>query len=92
MQNSYKNSFAKLWQPVLLAAALLFLYAPALKLLLQTWWTDENYSHGLLIPFLIGFLIWFEKDELAKLEKRPAFLAGGAICLAALFFAAAPNI
>ncbi|MDQ4120115.1 MAG: EpsI family protein [Acidobacteriota bacterium] len=85
MQNSWvKNSFAKFWQPALLAAALLFSYAPALKLLLQTWWTDENYSHGLLIPFLIGFLLWFEKDELAKLEKRPAFLAGGAICLTAL--------
>ena len=80
-----KNSFAKLWQPILLAAVLLFLYAPALKLLLQTWWTDENYSHGLLIPFLIGFLIWFEKDELQKTEKRPAFLAGGAVCLSALF-------
>jgi exosortase len=35
---------------------------------------------------LIGFLIWFEKDELEKQEKRPAFLAGGAICLAAMFF------
>ncbi|HEX8267840.1 MAG TPA: EpsI family protein [Pyrinomonadaceae bacterium] len=87
MQNSWvKNSFAKFWQPLLLAAALLFLYAPALKLLAQTWWTDENYSHGLLIPFLIGFLLWFEKDELGKLEKRPAFMAGGITVLAALFF------
>jgi exosortase D (VPLPA-CTERM-specific) len=87
MQNSWvKNSFAKFWQPLLLVAALLFLYAPALKLLVQTWWTDDNYSHGLLIPFLIGFLVWFEKDELGKPEKRPAFLAGGAICLAAMFF------
>jgi exosortase len=87
MQNSWvKNSFVKFWQPLLLAAALLFLYAPALNLLLQTWWMDENYSHGLLIPFLIGFLIWFEKDELEKMEKRPAFLVGGAICLAAMFF------
>ena len=87
MQNLWvKNSFARFWQPLLLAAALLFLYAPALNLLLQTWWTDENYSHGLLIPFLIGFLVWFEKDELEKMEKRPAFLAGGAICLAAMFF------
>jgi exosortase D (VPLPA-CTERM-specific) len=85
MQNSWvKNSFAKFWQPLLLAATLLFLYAPALKLLAQTWWTDENYSHGLLIPFLIGFLLWFEKDELGKLEKRPAFPAGGITVLAAM--------
>jgi len=87
MQNSWvKSSFAKFWQPLLLAAALLFLYAPALKLLVQTWWTDENYSHGLLIPLLIGFLLWFEKDELGKLEKRPAFPAGGITVLAAMFF------
>jgi exosortase D (VPLPA-CTERM-specific) len=87
MQNSWvKSSFAKFWQPLLLAAALLFLYAPALKLLVQTWWTDENYSHGLLIPLLIGFLLWFEKDELGKLEKRPVFLTGGITVLAALLF------
>lgn len=87
MDNSpVKNSFAKFWQPTLVAAALLFLYAPVLQRLLHAWWTDENYSHGLLIPFLIGFLLWFETDELTKQEKRPALLAGGALCLAAMFF------
>lgn len=85
MQNSQiKNSFAKIWQPALLAAALLFLYFPVLRGLFSTWWTDENYSHGLLIPFLIGFLLWFDQDELARIEKRPAWLAGGATCLIAL--------
>lgn len=87
MQNqSFKKLTAKFRQPVLLAAALLFLYAPVLKMLAWTWLTDENYSHGLLIPFLIGFLVWLEKDELAKCEKRPAILAGALIVLSALVF------
>lgn len=34
--SQFKNSFAKLWQPAFIVAALLFLYAPALKILVQT--------------------------------------------------------
>jgi hypothetical protein len=24
----------------------------------RDWWTDENYSHGLLVPFVIGFIVY----------------------------------
>ena len=40
----------KLWQPLLVAAAVLFAYWSVLLRLGRFWWEDENYSHGLLIP------------------------------------------
>jgi exosortase len=79
-----KFDLQKFWQPALIAAALAFLYAPVLPKLFAAWQTDENYSHGLLIPVLIGYLLWLEKPELEKLEKRPAFFLGGALVILAL--------
>lgn len=31
---------------------------------------DSYYSHGFLIPFVTGYLIWMKKDELAKLPRN----------------------
>ncbi|OLE50711.1 MAG: hypothetical protein AUG51_26535 [Acidobacteria bacterium 13_1_20CM_3_53_8] len=50
----------------------------------RDWWTDENYSHGLLIPFVIGFILWSERERLRVALKRPSFVWGGAMILLAL--------
>jgi exosortase D (VPLPA-CTERM-specific) len=73
-----------LWKPLLIAAALTFLYANALFKLALDWWTDENYSHGLLVPFVIGFIVWTEFDRLKKLAGEPKFLFGAGIILSAI--------
>lgn len=85
MKLSVKSILQKFWQPLLIAAALLFLYAAVLERLVQTWWTDENYSHGLLIPFLIGYLVWLEAPDLEKLEKRGVTAFGGLIVAGSIF-------
>jgi exosortase len=74
----------KLWQPALIAAALSFLYASVLTKLGFDWWTDENYSHGLLVPFIIGFIIRSEFGEIKKLRSAGNLWLGGALVLAAL--------
>src|SRR5688572_17494290 len=63
------ESFAprKLWQPILVAAAVLFVYWSVLRRLVGFWWEDENYSHGLLVPFIIGYILWTERARLARL-------------------------
>ena len=66
--------FQILWKPFLIASALAFVYATVLAKLGADWWTDENYSHGLLVPFVIGYIIWLEFDELKKLAKNPSGL------------------
>jgi exosortase len=72
------------WKPAVVAAALGFAYATVLVKLGRQWWTDENYSHGLLIPFIIGYILWTERGRLARAEKRPQILWGAAAVVAAL--------
>jgi exosortase len=74
-----------LWRTLALVFALVFLYASVLAKLSHDWWTDENYSHGLLIPFVIGFILWAERGTLRQARRKPSMLWGGAAILLALF-------
>ncbi|HEV2862434.1 MAG TPA: exosortase/archaeosortase family protein [Pyrinomonadaceae bacterium] len=71
-------------KPLLLAGAVAFAYWGVLARLGRFWWTDENYSHGLLIPFVVGYILWTGRDRLAAVEKRPSALWGAAGVTAAL--------
>src|ERR1043166_3864859 len=55
----------QVWKPLLLSAAVAFVYWGVLARLGLFWWQDENYSHGLLIPFVIGYILWAGRDTLA---------------------------
>ncbi len=73
-----------LWKPFLIAAALAFVYATVLTKLGTDWWTDENYSHGLLVPFVIGGIVYLEFDELKKAASSPSVFGGFALIVFAL--------
>ncbi len=63
-----------------LAGAVAFLYATVLGKLGRDWWNDENYSHGLLVPFVICAILWRDWDVLAAVRRDPSRLLGiGAI-------------
>lgn len=62
----------KLYQPLAIAVALAFVYFTVLRKLGGDWGTDENYSHGLLIPFVIGYILWLERKRLSETAPRPA--------------------
>ena len=66
----------KLHQPLAIAAALAFVYATVLEKLGRDWWHDENYSHGLLIPFVIGYILWQERQQFRSLQPRPTVWLG----------------
>ncbi|HYJ89324.1 MAG TPA: exosortase/archaeosortase family protein [Pyrinomonadaceae bacterium] len=74
-----------LWRIVAISSALAFAYAAVLAKLGQTWWTDENYSHGLLIPLIIGYILWSQRARLAGTVQRPTELLGLTTVLFALF-------
>ena len=65
-----------LYKPVAIAAALVFVYFTVLQKLGRDWWHDENYSHGLLIPFIIGYILWHERKRFAGVHTRPAVWFG----------------
>lgn len=75
----------KLWQGLAISFAIAFAYAIVLVKLFRDWWNDENYSHGLLIPFIIGYILWTQRDKLARTITRPSVLLGGGAIVLALF-------
>jgi len=66
----------KFLQPIAIAVALLFVYFTVLVKLGNDWWHDENYSHGLLIPFVIAFILWQERKRLNEAKQEPWIWAG----------------
>lgn len=82
MQRIAASTIAK---PLILAAAIVFAYASVLARLGLVWWEDENYSHGLLIPFVIGYMLWAERERLAGEPPRPSLWLGAAGILLGLF-------
>lgn len=83
MSEAIRKSNPPVLISVVVVASVAFLYATVLAKLGRDWWTDENYSHGLLVPFVIAFVIWQMKDAiLARVD--PAKWLGGATVIAAL--------
>ena len=75
----------KFFPPFAIAVALAFVYFSMLLKLGNDWWHDENYSHGLLIPFVIGFILWQERERLANATRQPWPLIGAAGISISLF-------
>ncbi len=67
-----------------IGAAFVFLFFGVIVKLGRDWWTDENYSHGLLVPFVIGFIIWSEWDEISSYGRRGSALLGVSLVAFAL--------
>jgi len=73
------------WRALAIISAIAFTYAAVLVKLSSNWWSDENYSHGLLVPFIIGYILWLQRDKLSSEPARPSTLLGGAAVVLALF-------
>ena len=65
------STLRKFYQPLAIAAALAFVYLTVLLRLGRDWWSDENYSHGLLVPFVIGYILWHERKRLGAERIQP---------------------
>lgn len=74
-----------LWRVLAISFAVVFAYATVLVKLGNQLWVDENYSHGLLIPFIIAYILWTQRERLKIEPARPSVLLGGALVLFALF-------
>ena len=73
------------WRVLAISSALVFVYATVFVRLGHDWWTDENYSHGLLIPFIIAYIVWSQREVFARAAQRPAMIMGLTAVLSALF-------
>ena len=60
------------WRVLLLSVVVALLYFPVLRLLVQQWWDDSNYSHGFLVPIFCAFVLWERRHELSELTPKPS--------------------
>ncbi len=84
MSERIPNNSLDLAKTAAITAAVVFLYATVLAKLGLDWWSDENYSHGLLVPFVIGIIVWKQWDELRSIARHQSILAGSFAVVAAI--------
>jgi len=64
----------RLWQACGLVSlvALVLVYHGVFQWWWGEWWKEESeYSHGILIPFMSAFVIWFNHKRIAKMPVTP---------------------
>jgi len=61
------------WQGAILAVLIGFLYYRIAALLVLDWWKDPNFSHGFLIPVFSAFILWRQREQLARLHPKPSW-------------------
>ena len=54
-----------------------FAYADSLAFLFQQWMEDDNYSHGIFIPVIVGYLIWRQRDVMVAAGVAPSWWGVG---------------
>ncbi len=65
---------ASLWALIAISAAVLIIpFYDGLDRVVRSWFDKEEYSHGILIPFVAAFLVWQKKDQLAQIDFRGAW-------------------
>ena len=70
------------WQLGVLAILSLWLYGSTLLHLVRQWWHDPDFSHGFFVPLFAAFVLWQERNRLARLVSRPSWSGLGIIALA----------
>lgn len=69
--------------PVTLGVALVWSYWSTCVRLAGEWNHRDDYSVGVLVPFAAAYLLWHDRDRLARVPIRPAWVGGIAVILLA---------
>ena len=64
-------------------AVLLTLFHADWAAMIDQWWNSSTYNHILLVPFIVGWLIWLRIPYLARLTPQPWWPGLGALAAAA---------
>ena len=67
-----------------LAIALIVCYAPVLGGMIDQWLHDEDMGHGLVVPFVILWVIWRERARWMALPVKPSWWGFGLLAAAAV--------
>jgi len=79
------------WIPIAWFAGLLFLsYAVVLYRLAEQWLTNDDMSHGIFVPLLVGYIVWQRRKSLAATPARPNVGGLGLMLIGLLFLCIGP--
>ena len=56
-----------------LVLAFAVVYGHTITKLIHAWSTDDNYSHGFLIPFIAAYMIWQRRDKLSDAKMQSSY-------------------
>lgn len=59
-----------------LLAVFIFCYEKVFTTLIKTWWSNDVYSHGVLVPFISLYIILNRRDVLKGIQATPNYLLG----------------
>jgi exosortase len=65
MNSTRTINYITIFQVTLIALAFFALYNHTIIKLVGDWSTDQNFSHGFLIPVIAAYMIWNKKDSLS---------------------------
>jgi len=88
MQKLSSSIYAQIF--VLTVSFSVLFYETFIKLV-KDWSIDDNYSHGFLIPFITGYMIWDKRENLSQYVLTPSFL-GVAVLVMAMMLHIVGNI
>ena len=71
---------------IMITVCFLTLYNQVIHKLIRDWSTDENFSHGFMIPFISGYLIWQQRKRLSDIPVNPSNWGIILITIGLLFF------
>ena len=60
-----------LWKATFLALLFIGLYYQIIFFMVKDWYTDSDYSHGFLIPFISAYIIWTNREKIFTIRIKP---------------------
>lgn len=87
--NSTNPKYIRYLPYALIGFSFFALYNHVIYKMVLDWSTDDNYSHGFLIPIIAAYVIWQKREKLAELPLRPSNTGLILLLLSFMFFTAA---
>ena len=79
-----KGQMDKLLPVLIILASFVLLYHRTLINLAGDWSSNDNFSHGFLVPVIAAYMIWIRREKLAELSFKPSNIGVAILCFGLL--------
>jgi exosortase len=57
-----------IWSAVLVGLC----YYPVIRNITRQWFSDDDMSHGVFVPLIVGYIVWERRGQLRAIDPRPS--------------------